>query len=155
MVLSNNRSNDARVISLLEQILEAIEELTRVMSLKKSPATSSFTPPVPPPSRASSECSTGVVSAPSSSYSSISLSGVMQGVSLQDSRYYRRNIPCSQRWYCVIRGRAVGPIQGWENVEDLTDGLSEAKYQRCILESEAREVYERALLQPGKVCVLD
>ena len=42
-----------------------------------------------------------------------------------------------------------------ENVEEATDGLTEAKYRGCMSESEAREVYERALLQPGKVRVLD
>ncbi|KAM6497179.1 hypothetical protein JOM56_007652 [Amanita muscaria] len=160
MVLTNNRSSDARVITLLERILEAIEALnnsiqesTRFMNSQPSPIASSFVPSGPPPSLASSARSTGV---PSVSYSSVSLSGALEGVSLHDkNKYHKHNIPCSQRWYCVIRGRRVGPIQGWENVEDLTDGLNEAKYQCCVTEAEAHEVYQRALSKLGNVRILN
>ncbi|KIL60544.1 hypothetical protein M378DRAFT_180417 [Amanita muscaria Koide BX008] len=163
----NSRTSDARVIALLERILDAIETLN--ISIQESTSMSSIIPWAQtdldnirtrkefsvPIADSSSAYSTGVVSAPSSSYSSVSLAGALQSIALQDSKRYKRNIPCSHRWYCVVRGRRVGPIQGWENVEEVTDGLTEAKFQRCESEVEALEVYQRALAKPGNVRVLN
>ena len=139
IMVNSSRSNDTRIIALLEQILEVIEGLTvsiqemtsmwfinfmqidcqllwgdkNTFPSASSTPTSSFVPRASPPSQTPLAYSAGAMLFPSGSHAGASLSGAMQSISLQDNRRSRRYVPCSERWYCVTRGRQVGPVKGW------------------------------------------
>ncbi|OBZ69292.1 hypothetical protein A0H81_10929 [Grifola frondosa] len=59
----------------------------------------------------------------------------------------------AERWYAVIRGRAVGVFEGWHNVSPLVTGVSYAIYQRYSSRSAAQAAFDAAEAA-GTVAVL-
>ncbi|KAM6501612.1 hypothetical protein JOM56_001589 [Amanita muscaria] len=161
-------SNDARVVALLQQILSAIEALTISIQESNRNMQNSFSPSqfpslagtfMPPPPSQASNLSGGEVY--ESSLSTAALSAAFAtGVSVQPNgpaggstgRY--QFVPAELRWYCVFRGRQVGPIQGWDNVQAVTDGLDEARYQRFSSREDAHVAFRQALMKSKQVRLL-
>ncbi|KAF8704279.1 hypothetical protein AX14_014049 [Amanita brunnescens Koide BX004] len=62
--------------------------------------------------------------------------------------------PHADSWYCIFRGREVGPIQGWDNLLTHIGGLNSARFGRYPCQADAAAAFERALAQPGGVYLL-
>ena len=136
-MVNSSRSNDTRIIVLLEQILEVIEGLTISIqemtsmwfidfmridcqlswgnknTFPSASSTRTSSSRASPPLQTPSAYPAGAALFPSGSHAGASLSGAMQSISLQDNRRSRWYVPCSECWYCVTRGQQVGPVKGW------------------------------------------
>lgn len=124
---NNNRSNDDRIVALLQQILISLHDIhTSIQDTGLSPPgpprtpsplspSPSYNAPSSPKFLRSQNIKPVVTASPlPSQATSGEGSAVLSPPSTQArGRPQYTRVPAAQRWYVVFRGRQVGVIQGW------------------------------------------